>query len=39
MEIVEIEARSAARMVESGEQGTNASSSQGLFKLPDPKRR
>jgi DNA-binding transcriptional ArsR family regulator len=39
LEIVEIEARSAARMVKSGEQGTNASSSQGLFKMPDPKRR
>src|SRR3954447_26003893 len=31
MEVVEIEARSAARMVESGEQGTHVSSSQGLF--------
>jgi len=39
LEMVEIEARSAARIVESGEQGTNVSSSQGLFKLPDPKRR
>jgi len=39
LEIVEIEARSAARMVKSGEEGTNVSSSQGLFKLPDPKRR
>lgn len=39
LEILEIEARSAARMVESGETGTNASSSQGLFKMPDPKRR
>jgi DNA-binding transcriptional ArsR family regulator len=39
LEILEIEARSAARMVESGEQGTNVSSSQGLFKMPDPKRR
>jgi len=39
LEIVEIEARSAARMVESGETGTNVSSSQGLFKMPDPKRR
>jgi DNA-binding transcriptional ArsR family regulator len=39
LEILEIEARSAARMVESGEEGTNVSSSQGLFKMPDPKRR
>jgi DNA-binding transcriptional ArsR family regulator len=39
LEILEIEARSAARMVESGEAGTNVSSSQGLFKMPDPKRR
>ena len=39
LEIVEIEARSAARLVESGEKGTNVSSSQGLFKLPDPRRR
>ena len=39
LEVMEIEARSAARMVKSGEQGTNVSSSQGLFKMPDPKRR
>ncbi len=39
LEILEIEARSAARMVKSGEQGTNVSSSQGLFKMPDSKRR
>jgi len=39
LEILEIEARSAARMVESGEEGTNVSSSQGLFKMPAPKRR
>lgn len=39
LEILEIEARSAARMVESGEEGVNVSSSQGLFKMPDPKRR
>ncbi len=39
LELVEVEARSAARMVESGEKGTNVSSSQGVFKLPDPKRR
>lgn len=39
LEIAEIEARSAARMVESGEVGTNVSSSQGLFKMPSPKRR
>jgi DNA-binding transcriptional ArsR family regulator len=39
LEILEIEARSAARMVKSGEVGTNVSSSQSLFKMPDPKRR
>jgi DNA-binding transcriptional ArsR family regulator len=39
LEILEIEARSAARMIDSGEVGTNASSSQGCFKLPSPKRR
>jgi DNA-binding transcriptional ArsR family regulator len=39
LEILEIEARSAARIVESGEAGTNVSTSQGLFKMPDPKRR
>lgn len=39
LEILEIESRSAARMLESGEQGTNVSSSQACFKMPDPKRR
>ena len=39
LEIVEIQARSAARMVESGEEGLRVSTSQGCFKLPDPKRR
>jgi DNA-binding transcriptional ArsR family regulator len=39
LEILEIEARSAARLIESGEEGTNVSTSQGLFKLPAPKRR
>jgi DNA-binding transcriptional ArsR family regulator len=34
LEIVEIAARSATRMVESGEEGTNVSTNQGLFKLP-----
>lgn len=38
LEIVEIESRSAARMIESGEQGTNVSTSQGCFKMPDPRR-
>lgn len=38
LEILEIETRSAARMVESGEDGTNVSTSQGCFKMP-PKRR
>ena len=39
VEMLEIEARSAARMIDSGEEGTNASSSQGCFKLPNPRRR
>lgn len=39
LEILEIAARSAERMVESGEEGTHVSTSQGCFKLPDPKRR
>lgn len=39
LEIVEIQARSAARMVDSGEEGLRVSTSQGCFKLPDPKRR
>jgi hypothetical protein len=38
-EIIEIEARSAARMVDSGEQGANVSSSQGCFELPSARRR
>lgn len=39
LEILEIESRSAARMLASGEQGTNVSSSQAYFKMPDPKSR
>jgi DNA-binding transcriptional ArsR family regulator len=39
LEILEIEARSAERMLESGEEGIHASSCQGLFKMPDPRRR
>lgn len=39
LEILEIEARSAERMIESGERGINVSSSQGCFKMPDPKGR
>lgn len=38
-EIVEIAARAASRMVESGEEGINVSSSQAFFKMPDPKGR
>lgn len=34
LEVQEIAARSAARMVDSGETGINVSSSQGLFKMP-----
>lgn len=39
LEILEIEARSAARMIASSEEGTNVSSSHGCFKMPNPKRR
>jgi DNA-binding transcriptional ArsR family regulator len=39
LEILEIEARSAARMIESGEKGDNVSTSQGCFKMPDRQRR
>lgn len=39
LEILEIEARSAARMIESGETGANVSSSQGCFKMPARKNR
>jgi len=39
LEILEIEARSAARLLESGEEGTNVSSSQALFKMPAPRAR
>jgi len=35
LEVQEIAARSAARMVDSGEKGINVSSSQGLFKMPE----
>jgi hypothetical protein len=39
LEILEIEARSAARMVESGENGANFSSSQSCFEMPARQRR
>lgn len=39
LEVLEIEARSAERLVTSGEEGIHASSSQGCFKMPDPKNR
>jgi len=38
-ELLEIAARSAERMVESGEEGINVSSSQAFFKMPNPKGR
>jgi len=38
LELLEVEARSAARMVKSGEVGANVSSSQALFKMPNRKR-
>jgi len=37
LELLEIEARSAARLVESGEVGANFSSSQSCFRMPNPK--
>jgi len=39
LEIMDIAARSAERMVESSEVGINVSSSQALFKMPAPKGR
>ena len=39
LEILEIEARSAERMIDSGEQGVNVSSSQGCFKMPNARTR
>lgn len=39
LELVEIAARSAERMVSSGEEGINVSSSQACFKMPSPKGR
>jgi DNA-binding transcriptional ArsR family regulator len=39
LELLDIAARSAERMVESGEKGINVSSSQACFKMPSPKGR
>jgi DNA-binding transcriptional ArsR family regulator len=39
LEILEIEARSAGRLVESGETGADVSSAQVCFQMPDPQRR
>jgi DNA-binding transcriptional ArsR family regulator len=39
LELADISSRSAARMVESGEEGINVSSSQACFKMPDRKAR
>jgi len=39
VELLDIAARSAERMVGSGEEGINVSSSQACFKMPDPKGR
>jgi len=39
LEILEIQSRSAQRMVESGEQGIHASTSQGCFRMPEPRGR
>jgi hypothetical protein len=39
LELLEIAARSAERMVDSGEEGINVSSSQACFKMPSPNSR
>ncbi len=39
LELMEIEARSATRLIESGEAGMHVSSSQACFKMPDPRAR
>lgn len=39
VELLDIASRSAERMVESGEEGINVSSSQACFKMPSPKGR
>jgi DNA-binding transcriptional ArsR family regulator len=39
VEILEIQSRSAQRMVESGEKGIHISTSQGCFRMPEPRRR
>jgi DNA-binding transcriptional ArsR family regulator len=39
LELMEVEARSAARMLKSGEQGINVSNSQACFKMPASKMR
>jgi DNA-binding transcriptional ArsR family regulator len=39
LELLDIEARSAERMVNTGEKGTRVSSSQACFKMPDPESR
>jgi len=39
LELLDIAARSAERMIESGDEGINVSSSQACFKMPDPKGR
>lgn len=39
LEIAEIQARSAERMVDSGDKGTSVSTSQGCFALPERNRR
>lgn len=39
LEVLEIEARSAERLLNSEAQGIHVSSDQGCFKMPDPRRR
>jgi DNA-binding transcriptional ArsR family regulator len=39
LELMEIESRSASRLMESGEPGISVSSSQACFKMPDPRAR
>jgi DNA-binding transcriptional ArsR family regulator len=39
LELLEIEARSAERLLKSGDKGVHVSSDQGCFKMPNPKSR
>ena len=39
LEVLEIQSRSAQRMVESGDKGLHVSTSQGCFRMPEPRNR